>query len=68
MGVWWKEGKEFVFEIGKQLIDKNGNKKQKNYPIIKLSMTVERGNAASVLRSVPSCEAIKGTIYSNYNF
>lgn len=68
MGVRCKEGQKFVFEIGKQLIDKNGNKKaKKNYRIIKLSMTIERGNVASVFGSVPSCEAIKGTFYSIYN-
>lgn len=36
---------------------------EKNYLIIKLSMTIKRGNPASVLGSLPSCEALKDIFY-----
>lgn len=41
MGVRFKEGKEVIFEIGKRLIEKTGDKKAKNYRIQKLSMSIQ---------------------------
>lgn len=55
--VWCKQGKELIFEIGKRLVDKTGYKKAKYYLIKRLSMTIQRGNAASVFGSLPSGEA-----------
>uniref|UniRef100_A0A8D8ZUA8 Uncharacterized protein n=2 Tax=Cacopsylla melanoneura TaxID=428564 RepID=A0A8D8ZUA8_9HEMI len=56
MGVWCKEGKDWIREIGKRLIEKTGDPRSMNHLREKISLTIQRGNAASVLAVLPSEE------------
>lgn len=56
MGVWCKEGKEWIRTIGKKMIDKTGDPRSKSYLTEKISLAIQRGNAASVLSALPSEE------------
>lgn len=60
MGIWLKEGKYLIFEIGKWLIDKTCLKKAIKLPDSKIKDTSQRGNVNSVLSSLLSSEAAKG--------
>lgn len=63
MGVWCQEGKDQIFEIGRKLIKKTDDKKAKHYLFQKLSLAVQRGNAASVLSALPSGESLEEIFY-----
>ena len=56
MGVWCKEGKEWMQWIGRRLIEKTGNKEAMNHLNERIALTIQRGNAASVLSALPQEE------------
>jgi len=53
-GVWAKEALKFLQEIGRRIVDVTGEKRSTSYLLQRLSLAVQRGNAASVLRTPPS--------------
>ena len=56
-GSWGPEGLKFIKEIGKKIQETTGEKRATEYLIQSLSMTVQRGNAASILGTVgPMCK------------
>merc|ERR1712004_642034 len=53
-GSWGSQGHSLVKEIGQKLCDITGDKKSTFYLFQRISMAVQRGNAASVLGTVSS--------------
>ena len=51
-GSWWPESLSFIKEVGRQVQENTGEKRATSYLIQSLSMTVQRGNAASILGTV----------------
>ena len=48
-GSWGPRGLKFVKEIGRKIQEKTGNKKATSHIIQAISMTVQRGNATSIM-------------------
>jgi hypothetical protein len=48
-GSWGKRGLKFIKEIGKKIQEKTGNKNATSHIIQAISMTVQRGNATSIM-------------------
>ena len=53
MGPWCEEGKELIEKLGSMLIKKTGDPKSKKYLKERISMAIQRGNAASILNTLP---------------
>ena len=51
-GSWGQEGLKFVKEIGKKIQENTGEKRATSYLMQSLSMTIQRGNAASIMGTV----------------
>ena len=48
-GSWGPRGLKFIKEIGKDIEEKTGNKKATSHIIQAISMTVQKGNATSIM-------------------
>ena len=48
-GLWGPRGLKFVKEIGRKIQEKTGNKNATSHIIQAISMTVQRGNATSIM-------------------
>ena len=48
-GSWGPKALKFIKEIGKKIQEKTGNKNATSHIIQAISMTVQRGNAASIM-------------------
>ena len=48
-GSWGPRGLKFIKEIGKKIKEKTGNKNATSHIIQAISMTVQRGNATSIM-------------------
>ena len=48
-GSWGPKGLKFIKEIGKKIQEKTGNKNATSHIIQAISMTVQRGNAISIM-------------------
>ncbi len=53
MGPWGNEARKLIDQIGKMLKDTTGEAKSKLYLIQRISIANQRGNAASVLGTIP---------------
>ena len=51
-GSWGPESLKFVKEIGKKIQEATGEKRATSYLLQSLSMTIQRGNAASIMGTV----------------
>ena len=51
-GSWGQEGLKFVKEIGKKIQENTGEKRATSYLMQSLSMTIQRGNSASIMGTV----------------
>ena len=51
-GSWGPESLKFIKELGKRIQENTGEKRATSYLIQSLSMTVQRGNAASIMGTV----------------
>lgn len=63
MGPWCEEAKEWMKVIGKKLIKKTGEPKARFYLMQRISMSIQMGNAASILTSLPSERALDNIFY-----
>jgi len=63
MGSWVKESHSFIKEIGSKLGDITGNKKSTFYLFQRISMAIQRGNAASVLGTIGSSSQLEEIFY-----
>lgn len=63
MGVWSEEGKEWVESIGEKLRRKTGDSKSKFYFKQRISMTIQRGNSASIVSSWPAAEGLEDVFF-----
>ena len=59
IGSWGPESLKFVKELWKQIQENTGEKQAKSYMIQRLSMTVQRGNAASILGTVRETQKLE---------
>ena len=63
MGSWGKESHNLISEIGLKLGDITGDKKSKFYLFQRISMAIQRGNAASVLGTIGSSSHLEEIFY-----
>ena len=52
LGSWGSESLKFMKEIGKRIQENTGEKRATAYLIQSISMSIQRGNAASILGTV----------------
>ena len=53
LGSWGKMGLKFIKDLGSRISDRTGDKRSTSYLFQSLSMAVQRGNAASVMGTIP---------------
>ena len=53
-GSWGKLGLKFIQELGQRIKDITGEKQSASYLFQRIGMAVQRGNAASVLGTIPN--------------
>ena len=58
MGSWAPLGLEFVKEIGKRIEETTGEKRSTSFLFQAISISIQRGNAASVAGTVPSARRL----------
>ena len=62
-GSWGQKGHSLITEIGKKLFDITGEKRSTFYLFQKISMAIQRGNAASILGTVGSSRDLDEIFY-----
>lgn len=64
MGSWGKEGRKLAEDIGKKLIESTGEIRAKSFLYQRISIAIQRGNAASILGTIPdSVEKFDSVFY-----
>ena len=63
LGSWGQQGHELVKEIGRKICDVSGEKRSSFYLFQRISMAVQRGNAASILGTVSSSSNLEEIFY-----
>ena len=58
-GSWGPESLKFIKDIGKQIQENTGEKRATSYLIQSLSMTIQRGNAASIIGTVGETQKLE---------
>ena len=58
MGPWCQEGKELIENLGKMLNKMTGDKNSKKFLKERISIAIQRGNAMSVLKTLPESEGL----------
>jgi hypothetical protein len=53
LGPWCKEAIDFINVIGNRLIAESGNSKSKKFLFERISLAIQRGNAASIRGTFP---------------
>lgn len=53
LGVWSQDAKKFTTDLGKLLIESSGDPRASSFLRQKISLAIQRGNAASVLGTMP---------------
>lgn len=56
LGTWGKEGLSFVNELGRRITSVTGDERSASFLRQRLSMAVQRGNAASILGTFPASD------------
>ena len=62
-GVFGEEGLSLIKKIGEKIMKITGESKSTSYLIQRISLAVQRGNAASILGSVPSANNLEEVFY-----
>ena len=65
-GSWGQQGHSLVKEIGQKLCDITGDKRSTFYLFQRISMAIQRGNAASVLGTVSSSSNMEEIFFLSY--
>ncbi|KAI5643831.1 hypothetical protein NE865_04007 [Phthorimaea operculella] len=63
MGPWGPDAKDFLKEISSRLIEATGDPRAGSYFAQRVSLAVQRGNAASILGTLPRCGALEEIFY-----
>ena len=63
MGSWGQMGLEFIKELGARLIKVNKDSRSTSYLFQALSMITQKGNAASILGTIPKAEGLEEIYY-----
>lgn len=63
LGTWGDEGKKLIDEIGEKLSEKTRENRSKSYLIQRISIALQRGNAASILGTIPDSKEKLDTVY-----
>ena len=58
MGPWCEEGKDLIEHLGSMLNRKTGDLKSKKYLKERISIAIQRGNATSILNTLPKNEGL----------
>ena len=58
-GSWGPESLKFIKEVGRKIQENTGEKRSVSYLIQSLSMTVQRGNAASIMGTVGETQKLE---------
>lgn len=58
MGPWCQEGKDLIESLGKMLVKMTGDKNSKKYLKERISIAIQRGNAMSVMKTLPDAEGL----------
>jgi hypothetical protein len=53
LGPWYKEAIDFINVIGNRLIAESGDSKSKKFLLERISLAIQRGNAASIRGTFP---------------
>ena len=62
-GSWGLQGHNLIKDIGKKLCDITGDRRSTFFLFQRISMAIQRGNAASVLRTVGSSSDLEEIFY-----
>ena len=62
-GVWGKQGLSFIHDIGRKIRDSTGEPRSTSYLIQRISLAVQRGNAASILGATPKQTGLEEVFY-----
>lgn len=62
-GSWGEDGRKLIDEIGKKLQEVSGESRSKSYFLQRISIAIQRGNAASMLGTIPDCTERLEEIY-----
>jgi hypothetical protein len=63
MGSWSSDSIKFIKEVGSKLQQQCGDKRSKFYLYQKLSLAIQRGNAASILGTIPPSRPLNEIFY-----
>lgn len=63
MGPWCDESIDFINKIGSKLQDLSGDKRSKYFLIQKISMAIQRYNAACIMGTIPSIKPLNEVFY-----
>lgn len=63
MGPWGREAKLFFQDISARLIESSGDRRAGSYFAQRISLAIQRGNAASLLGTLPRCGALEDVFY-----
>uniref|UniRef100_A0A8D8ZKX7 Uncharacterized protein n=1 Tax=Cacopsylla melanoneura TaxID=428564 RepID=A0A8D8ZKX7_9HEMI len=62
-GVWCSEMKQFVKEVGYKMMERTGDPKTPGYFRQTIALNIQRGNAASILGSLPDASPMSEVFY-----
>jgi hypothetical protein len=63
-GVFGKEGLEFIKQIGKLIKSATGENRATSFLIQRISIAIQRGNAASILGAIPEAKGLEEIFYT----
>jgi hypothetical protein len=63
LGPWCKEAIDFINIIGNRLIAESGDSKSKKFLFEKISLAIQRGNAASIRGTFPDSAILSEFLY-----
>ena len=62
-GTWGEQAKELITDIGKRIADQTGERRSVEFLRQKISIEIQRGNAASVFGTLPSSRGLDQIFY-----
>lgn len=63
MGPWCVEGRNLIDKLGAMLIEMSGDCKSKKYLKERISIAIQRGNAMSILKTLPESQGLDEVFY-----
>src|SRR6202042_1467007 len=63
MGVFGQEGLNFIHQVGRRIKHSTGESRATSYLIQRISLAIQRGNAASILGAIPQTRGLEEIFY-----